>query len=154
MRFLWIIFLFIHLSLFGQTKIFRGDRANPNDLIYSITNQKVERMTSSLWGNDLYLIRGNKIYDAAYNSRCLYTIVDNKIYNGDSDSIFDLLYEFENGKFYQVSNSALKRVVFTLSNNQVFVGDSFSTFDCLFSFDVDESVNNSELLLLLCLAPF
>ncbi len=154
MRFLWILFLLINLSVFGQTKIFRGDRVNPNDLAYIISNQKIQRMSSSLWGNDLYIIRANKVYDAAFSSRCLYTIEGNKIYNGDSDSIFDLLYEYENGKLYQVSNSSLKRVVFTLYNNQVFIGESTSTFDCIFSVQIDNQVNNSELLLLLCLAPF
>lgn len=154
MRFLFIFLLFLNTSLFAQTKIYRGERPNQNDLIYTISNQKIVRNTNSLWGNDWLIIRGNKMYDAAYTSRCLYTIVGNKIYSGDSDSVFDLLYEFENGKLYQISNSALRKCLFTLSNNQIFIGDNSSVFECVFSVELDENVNNAELLLFLCLVPY
>lgn len=154
MKGLVILFLFVSPFLFSQTKVFTGERANPNDIAYTISNKKVERMTSSLWGNDVMFIKGNKVYGDSFGSVCFYTIKENKVYRGDSDSVFDLLYEIDNGKFYQTSSGSLRKCVFTFSNNQIFVGDSRSTFDCIFSVRLDENVNNSLLLVFLCLAPY
>ncbi len=148
------LFLFLSTSLFSQTKVFRGERTNFNDIVYSISNQKVKRMTSSVWGTDILFIRGNKVYDDSFRSNCIYTIVGNKIYKGDSNSVFDLLYEVENNQFFQVSTGSLDKCLFTLNNNQIFVGDSRSTFDCVFSLETDEEVNNSLMLVFLCLAPY
>jgi hypothetical protein len=111
-------------------------------------------MTSSLWGKDVLFIRNDCVFDDSFESNCRYTIVENRVYLGQSTSIFDLLYEIENGKVYQISNSSVKKCIFTFSNNQIFIGDSSSVFDCLFSFEVDNSVVNNEILLLLAIAPF
>ena len=151
---LLIIFIFFPFLFHAQSKIYRGDRPNQNDLIYQISSKKITRMTSSLWGNDVLVVRNNEVFDNSFNSTCRYTIEGNKIYRGQSNSIFDLLYEVDNGKVYQVSNSSLKKCIFTFSNGQIFVGDSTSTFDCLFSFETDKNVVNNEILLFLAIAPY
>lgn len=153
MKFLFII-SFFPFVLFAQSKIYRGERPNQNDLIYQITSSKITRMNSSLWGTDILTIRNNEVFENTFNSTVRYTIEGNKIYKGQSNSVFDLLYEIENGKVYQVSNSSLKKIVFTFDDGRIYVGDSTSTFDCLFSYELDNKVLNNELLLFLAIAPF
>jgi hypothetical protein len=154
MKQFWFLFLFLSTFSFSQTKIFRGEYSYPNNLIYSITNQSVEKMNSSLWGKEVLFLKGRKVYDDSFRSNCVYTIEGNKIYRGDGTSVFDVLYEYDNGKFYQVSSGSLRRCLFTLSNNQIFIGDSTSTFDCVFAIELDTEVNNSVLLIFLSLAPY
>ncbi len=154
MKGLIALFLFVTTFSFAQSKIFRGEIPNPHDAVYVFDNQGVKRLNSALWPSQLYYFRGNKVFADKYMGECLYTINDNKIYRGDSNSFFDLLYEYENGSFFQVSSNSLKKCLFTLHNNKIYVGDSKSTFDCIFSVQFDASVNNNELYLFLCLAPY
>lgn len=153
MRLLIVFFLFPVL-LFAQSKMYRGNRINQQELIYEISSNKVVRMNSSVWGRDVLFIRNNEVFDDSFYSNCMYTIEGNKIYKGKSNSIFDLLYEFENGKIYQMSNSSLKKCIYTFYNGQIFIGDSKSTFDNLFCFELDNSIKNNELLLFLAIAPY
>ena len=111
-------------------------------------------MTSSLWGNQIYFFRDNKVYSDNFYNNCLYTIVGSKVYRGDSQSVFDVIYEVDQNKLIQVSSSSLKKCIYTLYSNKIFIGDSKSTFDCLFSVEFDPVVNNNEILLFLCLAPY
>lgn len=151
---IFFLFLIYSSTLYCQTKVFRGERTNFNDIVYSISNESVKRMTSSVWGNEKFYIRGNKLYTDAFRSTCVYTIIGNKIYKGDSDSVFDLLYEIEDNQFYQVSSGAIRKCLFTFVNHQIFIGDSRSTFECVFSVEVDNTVNNSLALVFLSLAPY
>ncbi len=153
MRLLLLFSLFPTL-FFAQSKIYLGERPNPQDLIYQVSSSKVIRMNSSIWGTDVLFIKGNEVFDDSFRSNCLYTIEDNKVYKGRSTSTFDVLYELDNGKIYQVSNSSLRRCIYTFSNNQIYVGDSRSTFDCLFNYQVDKTIENNELLLFLAIAPY
>lgn len=154
MKQLWFIFLFLSSVAFSQTKIYRGEYTQSNKLIYSITNQSVEKMNASLWGKQILFFNGRKVYDDSFRSNCFYTLEGNKIYRGDGTSVFDLLYEYENGKFYQLTSGSLRKCLFTFSNNQIFIGDSQSTFDCVFSVELDAEISNSLLLVFLCLAPY
>jgi len=154
MRTLVILCLLFSSFSFSQTKIYRGEYASFMELIYTISNKVIRRMASSNSGNDIMFLNGNKVYSDAFKSECLYTISGNKVYKGDSDSPFNLLYEMKDGQFFQASNSTLNRCIFTLYNNQVFVGDSRSTFECLYTVEFDENVNNKEILMFLCLAPY
>ena len=154
MRTLVLLFLLISSFSFSQTKIYRGQYTNFTDLSYTISNNAIRLMTSSTWGKDIMHVNGNKVYFDSFKSDCRYTIVGNKVYKGDSDSSFDLLYEMKDDQFFQASNGSLNKCIFTFNNNQIFVGDSRSTFDCLFSVEFDENVNNNEILMFLCLAPY
>lgn len=154
MRTLVLFCLFYSSFSFSQTKIYRGEYANFTELTYTITNKVIRRMTSSNWGNDIMFVQGNKVYSDAFKSDCRYTIVGNKVYKGDSDSPFNLLYEMKDGQFFQASNSSLNRCIYTLHNKQIFVGDSRSTFECLFTVEFDETVNNKEILMFLSIAPY
>lgn len=154
MKQLWFLFLFLSSVAFSQTKIYRGEYTQANKLIYSITNQSVEKMNASLWGKQILFFNGRKVYDDSFRSNCVYTLEGNKIYRGDGTSVFDLLYEYENGKFYQLTSGSLRKCLFTFTNNQIFIGDSQSTFDCVFSVELDAEINNSLLLVFLCLAPY
>jgi|TARA_R110000737_G_scaffold350964_1_gene391661 hypothetical protein len=149
-----IIVLFFPCVIFAQSKIYLGDRPNRNDLIYQITENKITRMSTSLWGTDILTVRNNQVFDNSFNSNVRYTIEGNKVYRGQSTSVFDLLYEIENGKVYQISNSSLKKVVYTFSDGRIYVGDSTSTFDCLFSYELAYSGLRNEILLFLAIAPF
>jgi hypothetical protein len=122
------LLIFTLLSFFGfsQTNVYRGDRANSNDLIYQISSGKITRMSNSLWGKDILFIFQNQVFEEDHYLTCLYTIDGNKIYKGQSNSVFDLLYEIENGKVYQVSNSSLRKCLYTFRNGEIFLGDSTS----------------------------
>lgn len=149
----FITILLAELS-FSQTLVYRGDRANSNDLIYQITPRKIARMNNSLWGNDVLFIRQNEVYEDVNYFTCRYTIEGNKIYKGQSNSVFDLLYEIENGKVYQVSNSSLRKCLYTFRKGEIFLGDSTSAFDLLFNFSLLEDSPENELLIFLAIAPF
>lgn len=154
MKHIWILFVFVQSFVFAQSKIYRGERVNSSELVYTITQNSIQKMSSAVWGKEVYFIQGNRVYDDSFRSNCVYTLEGNKIYRGNSNSVFDLLYEFENDKFYQVSNSALRKCMYTLSNNQIFIGDSQSIFDCVFTVEIDPKINSSALLLFLCIAPY
>jgi hypothetical protein len=153
MRYLTLIFL-LPFVFFAQSKIYRGDRPNQNNLIYQVSEKKITRMTNILWGKEVLFIRNSEVFDDSFNSSVRYTLEGNKIYRGQSNSIFDLLYEIENGKVYQISNSSLKKCIYTFDSGRIYIGDSTSLFDCLFAYELDSELLNNEVLLFLAITPY
>lgn len=149
-----VVFLLLHSFGFSQSKVYLGNYASMNSLIYEITAKEVIRVNSMANKSPFLFIDGTKIY---LNQRMSftdvkYTIKENSIYKGDSNSSFDILFTLKDGKLYVGQGRFGEVVLYTLKEGKIYQGDSTSTFNQLMSYEL---TNESDLILIAAaIAPY
>ena len=140
MRIFPILLLFVSLNSFGQ-KVYLSDRKFTNDLIWEREEQTIYRNNPSSRAGVLF-IKNDVVYlkERMYYSDAKYTVVGNKIYRGNSTSVFDLLFTLTDGKLYIGDGGSSSDCLYTFSNGVIYRGDSTSTFDKFMAYDSDESM--------------
>ena len=140
MKIIPILLLFISLNSFGQ-KVYLSSRKFTNDLIWEREEQTIYRNNSAGRAEVLF-IKNDVVYvrERMYFSDAKYTVVGNKIYRGNSTSVFDLLFTLTDGKLYIGDGGSSSDCLYTFSNGVIYRGDSTSTFDKFMAYDSDESM--------------
>jgi hypothetical protein len=140
MRFIPFLLLFVSLNSFGQ-KVYMSDRKFSNDLIWEREQQTIYR-NSPTGRVDVLFIKNDVVYlkERMFYSDVKYTVSGNKIYRGNSTSVFDLLFTLTDGKLYIGDGSSSMDCLYTFKNGIIYRGDSTSTFDKFMAYDADESM--------------
>ena len=140
MRFILVILSLVSLASFGQ-KVYLSDRKFSNDLIWEREQQTIYR-NSPTGRTEVFFIKNDVVYvkERMFFSDAKYTVSGNKIYRGNSTSVFDLLFTLNDGKLYIGDGRSSMECLHTFKNGIIYRGDSTSTFDKFMAYDGDESM--------------
>lgn len=154
MRFLLIAILFLSLDTWSQTKVYSDEFQNLSNLVLEISSSKIIKVNSVSNKVQLYTIRNNEVYIGNSNSYfdCAYSISKNQIFKGRSTSTFDVAYTFKDGKLFKGDGGFPNRVIFTFENGKIYSGDSSSVFDLIATYDLDRE--EDLILVALAMAPY
>ena len=151
-----LILSILLLTLFpsySQTTVSLGDQKIQSNKLYEIRGNQVVRFTSGIFSDPIFYLDGNRVFSDIYKSKCLYTIVQNKIYRGDSRSSFDLIYELKGDKLLLKTGDIFEKCIYTITDQQIFIGDSNSTFDAVFTLELDVNLPLHKLIVAILIGP-
>ena len=140
MKFILVILFLVSLASFGQ-KVYLSDRKFSNDLIWEREQQIIYRNSPS-GRTEVLFIKNDVVYvkERMFFTDVKYTVSGNKIYRGNSTSVFDLLFTLTDGKLYIGDGRSSMDCLYTFKNGIIYRGDSTSTFDKFMAYDGDESM--------------
>lgn len=140
MRFFLVLLTLLSFTSFGQ-KVYLSDRKFSSDLIWEREQQTIYRNGQTGRVEVLY-IKNDVVYlkERMFYTDVKYTVSGNKIYRGNSTSVFDLLFTLTDGKLYIGDSGSSMDCLYTFKNGIIYRGDSTSTFDKFMAYDSDESM--------------
>lgn len=140
MRFFLVLLALLSFTSFGQ-KVYLSDRKFSSDLIWEREQQTIYRNGQTGRVEVLY-IKNDVVYlkERMFYTDVKYTVSGNKIYRGNSTSVFDLLFTLTDGKLYIGDSGSSMDCLYTFKNGMIYRGDSTSTFDKFMAYDSDESM--------------
>ncbi len=140
MRFFLVLLTLLSFTSFGQ-KVYLSDRKFSSDLIWEREQQTIYRNGQTGRVEVLY-IKNDVVYlkERMFYTDVKYTVSGNKIYRGNSTSVFDLLFTLTDGKLYIGDSGSSMDCLYTFKNGMIYRGDSTSTFDKFMAYDSDESM--------------